>query len=916
MGPDASRRRSDTPPRVLSPGASAPSDVAATRSLADDLLPLAISDPSAASEKALKVIASVPGPGQLSVAHQALAIVHRDRGRMELALEHGFAALRQSRRVGLDRQADVLATLAVVLAYAGRSDESLRRFAEAIPITPPRQLPRLFLRRAHVLVMLTRYREAVDDATRAIGGLNWNGDRLWEARALNNRFDALLALGETEAAEADAARAEELFRGLGQDWETAQSVHNRALAAHQRGDLPEALTLLDRATDAYVALGNVRHDLMIDKVETLLTAGLSDEARHLAATTLSEPELAPVRRAELLLVSARAALAAGQPEVADPMADEAARLFADQQRPAWRDRALLLRLRARHVVDHPEMGPWWIERGDAPSRERLEQGRHAQAMVRDSAALVESMRRSGAAELPVALVLHGRISDDAGADASARIALQEAAATRRTGPPLARAAGWLAAALLAVHDEDQRALYLACRRGLDAVDEHRSILGDVELRALASGHGIEFTRLAVREATRSGRPRQLLWWAERWRAAALDAPVPDGDPDQRRDLAALRDVTRRLDETGADDPAAVTLARDQARLEAAIRRRHRHQRLESAALTSPRRSGPVRFDLKALFTTAGEDTAVVSIVRDGSTLHRLTVCRGVVRHHVVGSSARASTEADFSRLALRRAAHGRRVDLAATGRALEEVLLGGPLPLPAGVGRVVVVPPAELLTAPWGLMPSFVDIVLSVSPSVAQWTRARSRPEEAVSDHVALVTGPGLSTREAEVVDLRRVHRHAKVLPPDGATAAAALEAIDGAALAHIAAHGTFRADAPLFSALHLADGPLTVHDLRGLRHPPRAIVLSACDSGGAAPIGPYEALGLVTSLLGTGTASVLASVVPVNDAACLHVMAAVHRRLASAPGTLADGWLAARRATAGDPLAAATAASFTAWGA
>ena len=138
----------------------------------------------------------------------------------------------------------------------------------------------------------------------------------------------------------------------------------------------------------------------------------------------------------------------------------------------------------------------------------------------------------------------------------------------------------------------------------------------------------------------------------------------------------------------------------------------------------------------------------------------------------------------------------------------------------------------------------------------------------------------------------------------------------EGARLAHIAAHGIFRGDAPLFSALMLADGPLTVHDLRQLERPPTSFVLSACDSGGAAPIGPFEALGLVASLLGMGTSSVLASVVPVNDQACLSVMADVHRIAGCEEGTLAEGWLAARQAAAGDDLASATAASFTAWGA
>ena len=50
-------------------------------------------------------------------------------------------------------------------------------------------------------------------------------------------------------------------------------------------------------------------------------------------------------------------------------------------------------------------------------------------------------------------------------------------------------------------------------------------MGDLELRALASGHGIEFARLAVSSSVRSRRPRDLFWWAERWRAAALNGTI-------------------------------------------------------------------------------------------------------------------------------------------------------------------------------------------------------------------------------------------------------------------------------------------------------------------------------------------------------------------------------------------------------
>jgi hypothetical protein len=92
--------------------------------------------------------------------------------------------------------------------------------------------------------------------------------------------------------------------------------------------------------------------------------------------------------------------------------------------------------------------------------------------------------------------------------------------------------------------------------------------------------------------------------------------------------------------------------------------------------------------------------------------------------------------------------------------------------------------------------------------------------------------------------------RHEAVLPPGGttlprppavppvvlaagsATTARVLAAIDGAGLAHIAAHGTFRADSPMFSSLRLDDGPMTVHDLERLRRAPFRLILPSCESG------------------------------------------------------------------------------------
>ncbi|HVD23856.1 MAG TPA: CHAT domain-containing protein [Lapillicoccus sp.] len=298
------------------------------------------------------------------------------------------------------------------------------------------------------------------------------------------------------------------------------------------------------------------------------------------------------------------------------------------------------------------------------------------------------------------------------------------------------------------------------------------------------------------------------------------------------------------------------------------------------------------------------------VTLDGS-LSAITVADGRVSRRPLGRLADALQEERFARFALRRTAFGRVADIPAVGMRLQRALLGEPSSAWSRP-NVVVVPTADLLTAPWGLLPTFADTTLTISPSATLWASARHRARQ--DGHIALVTGPDLSTGESEVTDLSPLHDDARSISGNDATVANALALLDGARLAHIAAHGTFRADAPLFSSLKLADGPLTVHDLDRLERPPAEIVLSACDSGNSAPIGAHEALGLVSSLLAMGTATVLASVVPVNDRATVGVMRTVHD-VVGRGGSLAEGWLAARQ-TADDPLSRATAAAFTAWGA
>ena len=277
----------------------------------------------------------------------------------------------------------------------------------------------------------------------------------------------------------------------------------------------------------------------------------------------------------------------------------------------------------------------------------------------------------------------------------------------------------------------------------------------------------------------------------------------------------------------------------------------------------------------------------------------------------MGEASAAAAAVDFALFSLRQAARGRRTQLDVAGARLQRSLLGAALD---GVGesRVVVSGTTALQGVPWGLLPALADRPVTSTPSARLWLRSRAATAE--SDRRVMLVGPGLGSGGAEVPAVAAQDPAAQVIDGADATVAASLAALDGAALAHVAAHGHFRDDSPLFSSLTLADGPLLVHDLQHLRRPPHRVVLSACESGVMAPVGDQELLGLAAALLSMGTAGVVSSLAEVDDAATVEVMVALHASL-RAGGGLGEALLAARQVAAGDPVLAATAASFTVLG-
>jgi hypothetical protein len=364
-------------------------------------------------------------------------------------------------------------------------------------------------------------------------------------------------------------------------------------------------------------------------------------------------------------------------------------------------------------------------------------------------------------------------------------------------------------------------------------------------------------------------PRALLVAAERARAIAGRPPAIRPPRDRR--LAGLLAELRRV---SAEVHGRPELLVAQTRLEQAVRTRTR-------VLTSSRDT--VRgwaWLVPALLAALG-DRAFVELIRDGDDLLAVTVAGGRCRRVSLGPYSRAEHDVRLLRFAVSRLARAA-TPAAGQGLACAAGRLDARLSVPLRLGDrpVVLAPTGALHGLPWAALPSLAGRPLTVVPSAASWLRTLHVPD--TQGHVALVAGPDLAHAAGEVAAVRSHHPSAVLLAGAAATSDAVHAALDGASTAHLAVHGRFRSGNALFSSLRLADGPLITYDLERLTRPPRLLVLSACDAGRADVRAGEAVMGMVAGLLSFGTATVVAAVTPVGDAATPALMTGFHERLAA----------------------------------
>ncbi|MEM9609638.1 MAG: CHAT domain-containing tetratricopeptide repeat protein [Actinomycetota bacterium] len=827
-------------------------------------------------------------------AHWAAGLACHELSRPQEAIEHYLRAIEAAIDADdTDCEARARSNLSISLINQGRSVEAREQIDQAVEVAPPAA-------EAHVQLLVGLVEQRSGDNDAALAAYAHALPRLYDegrwpdiARLQLNRGTLLAYTGLHDAALSDLAEAEKIADAEDMWILVAMAAHNTGFALGRTGRIVEALSAFERAEAAYHRQGDPTRLLAVleaDRCDLLVDAGLAEDAHRSAVAAIAAlDEVAEIiHGAEARVLGAQAALAVSRLDDARRWALEAAAAFRAADRSAWAAWAeyLALRVDVRVTQDEDELpAPAFAERAGVVADALEAGGLQAEALH----------ARTFVARLALA----------SGDVETGRTAISSAVEARRSGSAAVRTQAWLASALLRLADGDRQGARRAIDSGLRIVEGHRATMGSTELRAAIAAAGDDLARLGLRVALQGGRPTEVFLWAERWRAASLRTPatrVLDEEGERRlRELHLAYGAARLKELTGGDGPSEAEIGR----LEEAVRQ---HALAGSGQELAGRRVPPAELRSRL------DDRTLVEFVELDRSLWAIVADRRRLRLEQLGSRDTVASEIDHVLFSLRRLAREAAPDraaqragtLAASASVLDQLLLA-PLGLPA-TGEMVIVPTGSLHAVPWAAMPTMAGRAITVAPSASLW----AAPRPTVDGGVALVCGPGLPAALNELDQLRELHPGAEVISGTEATRHRLVEALGRASLAHIAAHGVFRADSPMFSNFALADGPVTLFDLESASSVPEVVVLPACDAGASSVRSGDELIGAAAALLQRGVRSVVAPLIAVPDEATSAFTLELHRDLVAgrSAGTAVAG-ARERVRRSGVPGADAVAAAF-----
>lgn len=738
------------------------------------------------------------------------------------------------------------------------------------------------------------YREAERFQLAARERLAAAGDLRLLAKLDNCLANTHVALHRFRSAETLYQQALEYAEGAGLTATLAEIEGNMGNFALSQGRYDRALEMLERSRRRYAALG-MPHQSAIAELELAdahLELNLAAEA--LAVYRRVAPTFATLgmraEQARALAQGGRAALVSGDTREAHDLLAEARTLYA---------------------AEGNLVGEAYVTLTEAQLS--LAEGDHATTAVL-AAQAEEPLARAGAwRRMLLARWLRGEAARAQGQERLAQILLDATLkeAEQQALPQVAERCHTSLGLLAAARGDSARAEE-SFRRAVSLIEDLREPLPAEEFRTAFVADKLapydELVRLCLSNE-RGSRVSEAFAYAERARSRALvemmsgalavhPRPRDEFEAELFAQLDQLREELNwfysRINRAPAD--ASVEAPRSASAMQSlhdAVR--ERETRTLEIMRQLQQRGGHVALgrteplDIACLQRSLGSDTALVEYTSlDGELLafvvtgDSIEVVRGLADEREVSE---ALGQFRFQIGSLRYGAARMRTHLGPlASRARHHLCLLYDLLLRRvephlGGRRMVVVPHRALHYVPFhALCDGETHVVerreVSYAPSAGVLRYCLAKPEGEFERALLVGVADEQTPRvREELAALAPLFAEASTLLDDAATIAALREGAASADVLHLACHGQFRPDSPLFSSLRLGDGWLTARDAYTLDTRAGLVTLSACETGVSAVAPGDELLGLVRGFLYAGAPTLLLSLWTVDDEATAELM-------------------------------------------
>jgi CHAT domain-containing protein len=170
------------------------------------------------------------------------------------------------------------------------------------------------------------------------------------------------------------------------------------------------------------------------------------------------------------------------------------------------------------------------------------------------------------------------------------------------------------------------------------------------------------------------------------------------------------------------------------------------------------------------------------------------------------------------------------------------------------------------------------EFAISYAPSASIYTACERRGGNRTGRALVLgIPDPAIPLVEEEAAAVAETLPDSDLIAGTRATAGVLAEQGGECRFIHIATHGYFREDQPMFSGIRLVDSYLSLYDLYQLRLPVELVTLSGCSTGLNVVSTGDEILGLVRGLICAGVQSSLVTLWDVQDRSTTEFMKAFY---------------------------------------